>query len=92
MPRANARNLARLDLRIRPAQKARLMRAVALDGSDMRDFVLTHALRAADDAIARSQRIVLSEKGAKALLDLLENPPAPNARLIKAAKALMARR
>jgi uncharacterized protein (DUF1778 family) len=92
MPRAAARNLARLDLRIRPADRARLMRAVALEGADMRDFVLTHALRAADDAIERSQRIKLSARSAKVLLDMLDNPPKPNARMIKAAKALMARR
>jgi uncharacterized protein (DUF1778 family) len=92
MPRAAIQSHARIALRIRPADKAKLMRAVALQGTDMTEFVLRHALRAADAEIEKSDKIKLGPRDAKMLLDLLENPPAPNARMLAAARAFRDRR
>jgi uncharacterized protein (DUF1778 family) len=79
-------------MRIPPAEKARLMRAASLEQTDLKDFMLRNALRAADAVIEHAEHIVLSERDTRLWLDLLDDPPAPNARLIAAAKALPADR
>lgn len=88
MPRPAVQTSARLALRIRPEDKAKLMRAVELQGTDLTDFVLRRALRAADAAIEKAEKIVLGPRDSRLILDLLDNPPKPNARLLAAAKAL----
>ena len=90
MPRAAVENNSRVALRIRPTDKARLMRASALEHTDLTDFILRNVLRAADAVIEQAERIVLSERDSLRVLELLEHPPAPNARLIAAARALPA--
>jgi uncharacterized protein (DUF1778 family) len=75
-------------MRIPPAEKSRLMRAASLEQTDLKDFMLRNALRAADAVIERAEHIVLSERDTRLWLDLLDNPPEPNDRLIAAAKAL----
>ena len=90
MPRAAIENNSRVALRIRPADKAKIMRAVALEHTDLTDFILRNALRAADEVIGRAEIVKLSERDTLRVLELLENPPAPNARLMAAAQALPA--
>lgn len=87
MPRAAIEN-NRYAMRIGATEKSRLMRAAALEQTDLKDFILRSALRAADKVIAHAEVVRLSEKDTKLLLDLLDNPPPPNARLLAAAKAL----
>jgi uncharacterized protein (DUF1778 family) len=77
-----------MSLRIRAEEKAFLMRAVALNHTDLTDFVIRHALRAAKAVIEEADRVQLSARDSLRVLDLLENPPAPNARLHAAARAL----
>lgn len=88
MPRAAIENNNRFAMRIPQAVKARLMRAAALEQTDLTDFMLRNALRAADAVIDRAERVVLSERDTRLWLDLLDNPPKPNAKLLAAAKAL----
>jgi len=64
------------------------MRAAALRNTDLTDFVLQIALREAKAAIEEAERITLSERDTRLWLDLLDNPPKPNRRLIAAIKAL----
>jgi uncharacterized protein (DUF1778 family) len=90
MPRAAVENNCRVALRIRPAEKARLIRASALEHTDLTDFILRNVLRAADAVIDQAERTVLSERDSLRVLELLEHPPAPNARLLAAARALPA--
>ena len=90
MPRSAIENNSRMALRIRPADKARLMRASALEQTDLTDFILRNVLRAADAVIEQSERVVLSERDSLRVLELLEQPPVPNARLMAAACALPA--
>jgi uncharacterized protein (DUF1778 family) len=88
MPRAAVENNSRVALRILPADKARLMRASALAHTDLTDFILRNVLRAADAVIEQAERVVLSERDSLRVLELLEHPPIPNARLVAAARAL----
>jgi len=64
------------------------MRAVALNHTDLTDFVLRHALIAAKAVIKEADQLQLSARDSLRVLELLENPPAPNARLLAAAQAL----
>ena len=90
MPRVAVENNSRVALRIRPSDKARIMRAVALENTDLTAFILRNALLAADAIIEQAEHVVLSERDSVRILELLDNPPAPNARLIAAAQALPA--
>jgi uncharacterized protein (DUF1778 family) len=77
-----------MSLRIRAEEKALILRAVALQHTDLTDFVVRHALLAADAVIKEADHLQLSERDSLRVLDLLENPPAPNAKLTAAARAL----
>jgi len=79
---------SRMSLRIRAEEKAILLRAVSLRHTDLTDFVLKHALRAAKKVIEEADHLKLSERDSLRVLDLLENPPPPNAKLLAAAQAL----
>ena len=92
MPRAAIEDNSRMSLRIRAEDKALLMRAVALEHTDLTDFVLRNALRAARTVIEKAEHVQLSERDSLRVLELLENPPKPNARLRAAAKGLPRRR
>lgn len=88
MPKAAVETSSRLSLRVRPEDKALLMRAGALTNSSLTDFVLRNARQAAKEVIAEAEAIALSERDTQRVLNALENPPAPNARLMAAARAL----
>ena len=88
MPRAAVDGNKRMNLRLQPEQKATLMRAAALRHTDLTDFVLKPALREAEAVIEESERIVLTERDSLLVMNLLENPPAPNARLRAAIAAM----
>ena len=88
MPRVAVDDNNRMNIRLRPEQKATLVRAAALRHTDLTDFVLQPALREAQAVIEESERIALSERDSLFVLSMLENPPAPNTRL-KAAIAAM---
>jgi len=88
MPRIAVEDNRRMSLRIRAEEKALLLRAVALAHTDLTDFVIRNALRAARAVIAKADHLQLSARDSWRVLDLLENPPAPNAKLLAAARAL----
>lgn len=88
MPRVLTENGSRISLRIPPDERAVLVRAVALQQTTLTDFVLRHALAAAKTLIDQSERLKLTDRDSLHVLELLENPPAPNAKLIQAACAL----
>jgi uncharacterized protein (DUF1778 family) len=88
MPRAIVEDNSRLALRVRADDKATLMRAVAIAHTDMTDFVLRHALDAARKVIEQAERVSLSERDSLRVLAALENPRAPNAKLLKAARGI----
>jgi uncharacterized protein (DUF1778 family) len=90
MPRATVNDNQRMNLRIQPAQKAMLVRAAALSHTDLTDFVVQNAVREAAVVIEHAEHVKLSERDSLRVLDLLENPPMPNAKLLAAAKTLPA--
>ena len=90
MPRIAVDDNQRMNLRIQPAQKAMLMRAAALTNTDLTDFVVQHAVREAAVVIEHAEHLKLSERDSLRVLDMLEHPPMPNARLLAAAKAVPA--
>jgi uncharacterized protein (DUF1778 family) len=92
MPRVPVNDNKRMNLRIRPEQKATLIRAAALKNTDLTDFVIQNALREAKTVIEEAERVSLSERDSLLVLKLLENPPAPNARLRAAIAALPERK
>lgn len=77
-----------MNLRVRPEEKATLMRAAALKNTDLTGFVLRPALREAKTVIEEAERLTLAERDSLMVLNLLENPPAPNARLHAAIAAM----
>lgn len=64
------------------------MRAVAYENTDLTDFVLRNAIRAAKAVIAQAEQVSLSERDSLRVLEALENPPTPKAKLLAAAQAL----
>ena len=88
MPRIAVDENERMHLRVRPDVKARLVRAAALCNTDLTSFVTGTALREADKVIAAAEVIRLSERDYKRVLELLEHPPKPNAKLRTAIAAL----
>ena len=88
MPRIPIKDNSRIALRIRPEDKAKMLRAVALERTDLTSFILHNALRAADSVIEKAERVVLSERDSLRVLDLLDNLPAPNRQLLRAARGL----
>jgi len=88
MPRVAVQDNSRMSLRIRAEEKAILLRAVALKHTDLTDFVIRHAVRAAKAIIEEADRVQLSERDSLRVLALLENPPESNAKLLAAAQAV----
>ena len=86
MPREHVDN-GRVELRLKPEDKAVLARAAALERLDLTSFILRAALPRAQEVITQSEKLRLSERDSLRVLDLLENPPEPPARLVHAAKA-----
>ncbi|MAC39825.1 MAG: ABC transporter [Maricaulis sp.] len=88
MPRLNVAENSRMSFRVDREDKALLMRAAALQNTDLTAFVLTTAMREARAAIEAAETERLSARDSQAVLDLLENPPEPNKRLMAAAFAM----
>jgi len=88
MPSVANENNERMSLRVPASAKAKLIRAAALRNTDLTNFVTQSALREADAAIEQAESIKVSERDFLRILELLENPPAPNEKLRAAASLL----
>jgi len=86
MPRAVS-DSGRIELRLRPEDKATLTRAATLKRLDLTGYILRHVLPQAKADISEAERLKLSERDSLRVLELLENPPSAPARLVRAAKA-----
>ena len=86
MPRALTHN-GRVELRLRPEDKATLTRAASLKRLDLTGYILGAVLPKAEADIAEAERLTLSERDSLRVLALLENPPTAPDRLVRAAKA-----
>jgi uncharacterized protein (DUF1778 family) len=81
----------RIELRASPGEKALLLRAATLEHLDLTSFVMRAALPKAEHVVAAAENVELSVRDSLRVLDLLENPPAPSARLVAAARARLKR-
>ena len=63
-----------------------LVLAADLTGATVNQFLVQSAIKEAKSVIEREQVIRLSRRDCERLLDLLENPPKPNARFEAAMK------
>jgi len=88
MPQAAVGDNKRMNLRVSPETKAKLVRAAALRNTDLTNFVTQTALREAEAVIEAAEVIRLSARDHARVLELLENPPKPNAKLRAAIAAL----
>jgi uncharacterized protein (DUF1778 family) len=86
MPREHVES-GRVELRLKPEDKAVLARAAALERLHLTSFILRAALPRAKAVITEAEKLRLSERDSLCVFDLLENPPDPPARLARAAKA-----
>jgi uncharacterized protein (DUF1778 family) len=86
MPRALTES-GRIELRLRPEDKATLTRAAAIKRVDLTGYILDAVLPKAQADIVEAERLQLSERDSLRVLALLENPPAAPDRLIRVAKA-----
>lgn len=91
MPRPVVDDNQRLALRLKPAEKAIIVRAVALMQTDMTSFILRTVLQEAQAVIDEHERLKLSKRDSLLVMKLLENPPPANAKLRKAARAFLER-
>lgn len=71
----------RIGARVPPDVYETLNRAAAIMGATVNQFLVQSALKEAQAVIERDQTIHLSRRDCERLLDLLDNPPKPNARL-----------
>ena len=74
----------RVQLRLDGRSKKKLERAAAFSGKTVTDFVLSHALDAADRVLAEHEVITLSDADWDVFFDALINPPEPNENLKRA--------
>ena len=86
MPR-RITDASRIEIRIKSEDKALIARAAVLENLDVTGFILRKILPEAQAVVERSERITLSERDSLKVLDLLEHPPEPTAKLKRAAKA-----
>ncbi|MEQ1909630.1 MAG: DUF1778 domain-containing protein [Vicinamibacterales bacterium] len=86
MPRSTATRDDRIELRASREEKRVLAAAAAYERLDLTTFVLRAALPAAEEIMARHERITLSARDSARVLELLENPPQPTAALRAAAR------
>jgi len=76
----------RIELRATREEKRLLTEAAAREQLDVTRFIMRNVLPAAREVVRRSERIVLSERDSKRVLELLEKPPKPTEALIAAAR------
>ncbi len=75
---------ARVVARIPSTVKETLQKAADLSGATLNQFLVQSALTAANQILETERTIVLSERDAQTVFDLLENPPTPNQQLLVA--------
>jgi uncharacterized protein (DUF1778 family) len=88
VPQIPVESNSRLSLRIASEEKSLLVRAAAMQHTDLTEFVTRTVVAEARKVIEQNERIVLTERDRAHLLNLLEKPPAPNEKLMAAAFAL----
>lgn len=81
-----SKNDARITARIPLHVRETLQRAAELSGATLNQFVVQASLKEAHRVLEDEHVIILSQQDADKVFSLIENPPAPNARLKVAAE------
>ena len=85
-PDAQTVKTARFEARITAEQKTLFLRAAALTGRSLTDFVVGSAHETATRTVREHEAMILTDRGRKAFVAALLNAPAPAARLRKAVR------
>ncbi|MCT8343806.1 DUF1778 domain-containing protein [Photorhabdus kleinii] len=88
MPQIPVETNNRMSLRIASEEKSLLMRAAAIQHTNLTEFVIRNVVSATRKIIDENEQLELTEKDSLYVLDLLDNPPAPNNKLMAVAFAL----
>jgi uncharacterized protein (DUF1778 family) len=88
MPQIPVDTNDRMSLRIASDEKALLIRAATLQHINLTEFVVRNMVSVAQKVIDENEHIGLSKNDSLHVLKLLDNPPAPNKKLMAAAFAL----
>jgi uncharacterized protein (DUF1778 family) len=91
MTRSTPLRSDRIELRASRDEKALLLRAAMLERLDLTSFVMGAALPKAKEVVRAAETIEVSERDSLRILDLLEHPPAPPTRLVRAARGRLGR-
>ncbi len=86
MPARSTTRDDRIELRASREQKRILAAAAAYERLDLTSFVMRTTLPAAEEIVARHERIALTARDSVRILDLLEHPPKPSPALRAAAR------
>lgn len=78
-------NGTRLEIRLRSEAKELIQQAAGLRNQSLTQFVLATLTEGAEKVVAEYQQRVLSDRDRDLFLRLLDDPPAPNAKLRRAA-------
>jgi uncharacterized protein (DUF1778 family) len=78
--------LTRLDFRLPVECKRQIERAASVQGRTLTEFAIDTLTRAARSVLEEHEAVRLSERDRQRFLAMLEADPAPNARLLAAAK------
>jgi uncharacterized protein (DUF1778 family) len=92
MARTNAAREDRIELRATKEEKQLLATAAAYERLDVTSFIMRNVLPTASNVVDRAERIMLSARDSRRVLELLENPPKPTAALKAAARRRAARK
>jgi len=82
----------RIELRATREEKRLLATAAAYERLDVTSFIMRNVMPTAREVVERAERIVLSERDTKSVLELLENPPKPSPALLAAARRRFGRK
>ncbi|EEK6559477.1 DUF1778 domain-containing protein [Salmonella enterica] len=88
MPQIAIESNERLSLRVSTDAKKLIVRAAAILQTNLTDFVVSNILPVAQKIVDAAERVYLTERDTKMIMEILDNPPAPNEKLLAAAFAL----
>jgi uncharacterized protein (DUF1778 family) len=76
----------RMHFRMSPDVKQKVEKAALLSGQTLTDFAVSVLAQSADAILERHYATTLSDRDRDLFLEMLDNPPAPNAALRRAAE------
>lgn len=76
----------RIDVRLRPDQKTCIEKAAGIQGVSVTTFIIQNAVENASRTIREHETWTLERPDAELFFEAILHPPAPGARLMKAAK------